>query len=81
MDRIKKKYIKDVNFHVDWLTEKELKCLVIHEVLEPSPYNSYEPIKDVEFLLETRHLKKLSESQLLKKKILNMNNKEHLLNW
>ena len=78
MDSIKEKYKKDKEFHVDRLTEKELKCLAEHEVLLPSPYNSYEPLKDVEFLLEIRQMKHLSEAQLLKKKILDRNIRERM---
>lgn len=71
LEEIKNKYKRDRhNFKIDTLTEKELRCLVKYEVLQPTKFNKYEPRNDIEFLLEIRRVTNPSAAQILKKKII-----------
>lgn len=74
LERIKNKYKKEgSNFIIDSLSERELRCLMKYDVLRPNKFNKYDPMNDIEFLIETKRSKNLSTAQIIKKHILTSN--------
>lgn len=77
--KINEKYKKNkYNFDVDIFTERELKCIILYGGIPPSKYNRYEPLNDLDFLLEVRRTRSPSGAQLSKKKALNYSVKKFL---